>query len=1200
MPSYENFNEYVASYIREKNPRMASRLLKDGKVPAQIAIEIMQSEGVPEDKIRRFEERAMRDGSLEMTYEGAQRIYDKLREVIEQKGGERNDDYLRILDSFDPIVDHDLIATGIFCLVPEIRRRLGNKIESLYKVVLNVGASQKKEYATSDRQKVRSFDDNVLSSGLEGLLKAIPAAETEEDVEYQRRLKVILKKKAEREVFPLFKKDKDAAFELIDKKIEEADSEALKNAYAELRDTYREYEGFELEGVNPDFRDPETGETGVLPSLHQRIGIYGLLKERRFGVFDGCGTGKTAIAALAQPLIEREIEDQGREFRRTVVVCPNPAKKSWKRGLTGGDNERYFADVQDVEVVGGNGRKSKEFLESIRDKKWIVLNYEQLITKINGKTLAEELVEMGVDSVIFDESHHVKSLRTKTSKGAPTISLASRFLANNAEYVCMLTGSPIPDRLDDYSVMYSMLNPETCPNPEDFRRLYEGNPRILYTLFNEKSVRRTSEDINDELEVNPFEELVELTDEQRQLYNHIMEFRPKNWLMQARKALIDPRLVDPEILKRAGVIDSIGHDSSAKYRKLEELLLDEEGPITRGERFVVFSSAFRDGVTQPSNGGLRRRYVEVGVEEEFGDASRLEREVLVEAIERDSSLINLRRKFNEIDNVLASLIEKGYVVVGDEKIEVNLSDDLSQRNVNSYLETYRGLELDISFVNRLRETLKRVNPDYDVGVIDGSVINVDERERTVDRLDEDLIGIVCTTDTGGESLDFTSASYVYLLDEDYTPKTTEQAIARVLRKGQQRKVNVTYLRGEDTLDEALRDYVVRKDITNRIAMDGYPLTEEERKILEDTEGKHFSDLIKSEIRGRSINVFDADIEDINAFDVKQRRRKSGGGYGQQVTDYTTTEAQEVMNRIGRDKFGCWKDPEFVELYMKALSSLSVPIVHRAKICDLVRRASLGEIEFPGRVLSEGSGPSLLYSAYHDLDEVLRRYGFEIPVIVDRDDSRLMLERGSNPKQVLGCMTGRGSGFRDGEFDMVDNESVTLLRNPSEVKSSLLEASRVLRPSGLIELITQNLRFSDEFYSGMERLGFEVLTGKNEGFSLGKEMFGRLRRELGEHYAQAYANKLAHTYLLIGRKVDGPDNSVDSDNFWFTKGAEQEIEGSNVVVKPVSDGKVDYAESENVGKDSVVKRSKLKVRRRALPGEIPGLRRDLEGNAEIEE
>ena len=88
--------------------------------------------------------------------------------------------------------------------------------------------------------------------------------------------------------------------------------------------------------------------------------------------------------------------------------------------------------------------------------------------------------------------------------------------------------------------------------------------------------------------------------------------------------------------------------------------------------------------------------------------------------------------------------------------------------------------------------------------------------------------------------------------------------------------------------------------------------------------------------------------------------------------------------------------------------------------------------------------------------------------------------------------------------------------------------------------------------------------------------------------------------MIGRKVDGPDNSVDSDNFWFTKGAEQEIEGSNVVVKPVSDGKVDYAESENVGKDSVVKRSKLKVRRRALPGEIPGLRRDLEGNAEIEE
>ena len=92
--------------------------------------------------------------------------------------------------------------------------------------------------------------------------------------------------------------------------------------------------------------------------------------------------------------------------------------------------------------------------------------------------------------------------------------------------------------------------------------------------------------------------------------------------------------------------------------------------------------------------------------------------------------------------------------------------------------------------------------------------------------------------------------------------------------------------------------------------------------------------------------------------------------------------------------------------------------------------------------------------------------------------------------------------------MVDNESISLLRNPDEVKKCLLEANRVLKPGGLVELVVKNMRFLDKFYPGMEKLGFEPLTRKNEGFRVSREMFKRLKQQHGGHYAEAYSNKLS--------------------------------------------------------------------------------------------
>ncbi len=1070
MKNYTNFQQYCEIQTKDGNS-YASRFLKPGKNSLKLALEEAKQKNLPYELIERVEEKGMLDGSFKLTYEGAERILRKIEESLEKIGRLEGKNYLDIIDGFDKVRDSDLVTVAHFCFNPEIREKVGGDFSRLYKIVLNAGVNRKKGYALPDRQKRNTVSGtNFFPSHLRDLLSALPKPETSEDEQYQRMMKILINKKAERDVFPVFKHGETAAIKTLEELAKNETEENIREAYSVLRDTYRNYLNLNLINVNKNFVDPETGEKNVLPSLHQKIGIYHLIKEGRFGIWDGGGTGKTAIAILAQPLIEQELKKQGRDFKKAIVVCPNLAKKAWRKGLLGNERERYLEEEQNAIVIDAD-KKDDKFLESLDEKKWIVANYEQLTTNVNGgeKLFIDSLVEKGVDYVIFDESHNIKTLRENTLKGRPSHSAAARVLALNSEYFTPMSATPISNGLIDFAVQYHLLNPSTLPNPEKFLELTQNSPRVLYTFFNERSVRRTAEDINENLDWSEKEHELILDEIQRKIYNHIIEFRVKYWLPQARKALVDPRLVDPGILKKAGVLGQVSWRNSAKYRKLEQLITSLEGPVARNEKFVVFSTMFREGVTEKGHQGLRESYERMNLMSEY------------------------------------------------EKLELNKT-------------------LEVILKEALENNFKK---KFEIGVIDGT-IDVQEREKVVDGLNDGLAGIICTTETGGESLDFTSANWLYFLDEDYVPDTEEQALWRVLRKGQKKKVYVNHLRAKDTLDIENRDYVDKKRIIAKMAMDGVPPTEEEWNLLSDTEGERFGGLVRRTVGGVSINVYNADIEDILDFEVRKKIRGTRKVSSLSPAIYTTTDAQKIMQWIGQDPLDCWKDPEFVELYMKTLPNLSPHVVHTAKICDLVSRVKNRNIEkFPRNILSDGSGPSLLYNAYQNLRPLLKHYGFSLPKITDRDSSQLMLDRGNNPNQVLGCMTGKDSLFKDKQFDMVDNESVSLLRNASEVHNHLLESNRILKPRGLIELIVKNMKFMDSFYSGIEKLGFELISERNQGFSLSRDAFRKLRNLHGEHFAESYSAKLSDTYLLLARKIDNP-SKANPEDFWFeTLGYEHE-------------------------------------------------------------
>ena len=801
-----NFQELCEEKARNGTPREraeARRYLKTGKVSLKLAIE---SERIRLERanatgdtalaeryrgnIARGEEIGILKGEFDITYEGAERIYRQVRQLVEKAGVKSNIDYAKMFEPFDPVADQDLISTGIFALIPEVREYVMNNSDILYKVSLTANSHGHSGYTLPTRHKIERDASDIIRAPIKNIYSSMPTPKDETDLETQRKLKVLLDKKVERETFHLFRDNPSETIKTIEDRVIETDNIGLRDAYQRLQETYKAYLDFEVVGVNNQFRDPRTGEQGVLPSLHQRSAQYHLMKEKRLGVFDGCGTGKTAIAVLAQPLIEKQI---GRKPKTIVVVGTNAAKKAWKKGLVGDESQRYLAESQNVFVVNGE-RKDEKFMEEMARADWVIVNKEQLITKSNGngKLFYEDLKDLGFDYFIFDEAHHIKSQRARTKsseqfpEGRPTLSTAAQELANRAEYSLLLTANPIADRLNDYGVLAHILQPEKFPTPQSLREKIRENPRELYTFFHERTVRRSAEDINDELDWEEKEESVELTHIQDKIYKHLEQQRPSPFLQQARKTLLDPRLVDPEVLRRAGALGEVGINSSAKYKKLEELLTSPDGPIVRGEKFIIFTE-LREGVTQQEHEYLRQRYKEIGSPELYN------------------------------------------------QLQLNLT-------------------LDKIIERAIREKFGR---DLKVGVLDGTITDVEEKERVSDRLskEKDLAGLICTTDTGGESVDFTAASYVVFLEEDYAPKTSEQALSRVVRKGQDKKVSVVHLRTKDTLDEDIKNYVEAKRIVTKIAMDGHSLTEKELELLESSGKERLIEMVKRRVGGTSIDTY---------------------------------------------------------------------------------------------------------------------------------------------------------------------------------------------------------------------------------------------------------------------------------------------------------------------------------------------------------
>lgn len=307
-------------------------------------------------------------------------------------------------------------------------------------------------------------------------------------------------------------------------------------------------------------------------------GALGWLTERGRGLLAyPPGVGKTAIGS--RWVCQHQVP--------SLIVAPNgPVLKHWQ--------SEYHEFTGCASVLGcGSAKRRATARELIADKvaDCLILNYEAMRADI------DELLKIGFQTVLFDESHRMKSHKSLTYK-------AGVKLARRADYVALMSGTPILNSVDELWTSFAILAPDKY---KSYWRWVERNCEIEMKMIRGRTVRKVGHVRSDRLtavaqEAQRYatfataEELlpslpeltetyleVELTAPERKVYN---QMRDKLWMELPNGVLTADSAVTKSTRLRQLASDWTCFDGilepGSKVKAAAELISDSE------DQWVVF------------------------------------------------------------------------------------------------------------------------------------------------------------------------------------------------------------------------------------------------------------------------------------------------------------------------------------------------------------------------------------------------------------------------------------------------------------------------------------------------------------------------------------------------------------------------------------------------------------------------------------
>lgn len=391
----------------------------------------------------------------------------------------------------------------------------------------------------------------------------------------------------------------------------------------------------ENEEVVPDTVEVDDNFTfKTKPMQHQIEGVQFGLEHSRFLLADDQGLGKTKeIIDLA--LIRKHAQN----FKHCLIIaCVNSLKWNWLEEIQKHSNETgYILGQRTMKrsgktYIGSNADKLADIKElgtgsAIDSHYFIITNIESLRNEEIAAEL-KRLCDTGVISMIAaDESHRCKNLETKQGQGLVQL---------QPYYRIAMTGTPLINTpLDLYSILkwlgyepyeFKQFKYHFCQYDEWGNIVGYKNIDQLRAQLSAIMIRRTKGEVLDLPEKIYKNEYVELTDEQKSLYNQVIK-DAVNSDDDEQECILATKLKLRQVSGGIGPYNFI--KNNPKLDRLEQIV---EEAVYSGTKVIVYSNWI-----QGINPAIERlkRFNPVVITGEVDDADR---QAIVNKFQTDDSV----------------------------------------------------------------------------------------------------------------------------------------------------------------------------------------------------------------------------------------------------------------------------------------------------------------------------------------------------------------------------------------------------------------------------------------------------------------------------------------------------------------------------------------------------------------------------------
>lgn len=387
----------------------------------------------------------------------------------------------------------------------------------------------------------------------------------------------------------------------------------------------------------------------------------------------------------------------------------------------------------------------------------VVLNYE---ASRKDNSLIEDLKKVGFDTIIIDEAHNIKDRSSKAFRDIFAIAhpgAAVKDWSQSIPFIIPMTGTPILNKPQEFFTMLSIVDPMHFPQSAEnyFLRDYctkdygtgrwtfkPGGVESLFQRFNNLFLRRTKEQAG--IILPP-----------KTVTIHEIEIDEEKYPMQSK--------------------------AREQMRKHASIMLDPDaGKAIVAQIKLTVYLRLRQIETWPAQIKVKDKDGNVVLElgDEYAESQKID-----EVISWENGNVN------EWGGLIPEITRHPVNNPDGERTVLFSQFKEPLHEVKRRLDTagYRSVILDGDTPQELREIIR---------------VDFDARGRGTEGWGQYDV-VLCNYKVGGVGLNFTDATQMVVLDEEWNPGKRDQAYDRIHRMGQDKPVTIHVLRAKNSLDAGI-------------------------------------------------------------------------------------------------------------------------------------------------------------------------------------------------------------------------------------------------------------------------------------------------------------------------------------------------------------------------------------------------------------